>query len=207
MLEIARGAQIERPLHARASSGRGRAAAVYARLTCSCRGGSVRDAARDAMRARTAIAHADRMTRVEIVAGDGRERRACPRARPRATRPSRSRRFGLAARRRHFALSLNLIVGSAGVAPPDLRALCRRRRPSCDDQRRRRCSTAIATRMRRWSSTMRRPAARAASCSRRSIDGDATGVFQGKIIVRPHRAEDRRQDDVGGAAALGGRRR
>ena len=27
---------------------------------------------------------------------------------------------------------------------------------------------------------------RAASCSRRSIDGEATGVFQGKIIVEPH---------------------
>ena len=34
------------------------------------------------------------------------------------------------------------------------------------------------------------------------LDDESRGVFQGKIIVRPRRAEDRRQDDDAGAAAV-----
>ena len=36
------------------------------------------------------------------------------------------------------------------------------------------------------------------------LDGHGRGVFQGKIIVRPGRAEDRRQADVAGIDAFGG---
>ena len=42
-----------------------------------------------------------------------------------------------------------------------------------------------STATRRWSSTTPSRTARAANCSRASIDGRATGAFQGKIIVAP----------------------
>ena len=49
---------------------------------------------------------------------------------------------------------------------------------------------------------------RAGGCDSRELfksvlDGESHGVFQGKIIVAPRRAEDRRQDDDAGAAAVG----
>ena len=38
------------------------------------------------------------------------------------------------------------------------------------------------------------------------LDDEAHGVFQGRIVVKPGRAADRRQDDDAGAAAVGDRR-
>ena len=47
---------------------------------------------------------------------------------------------------------------------------------------------------------MRRRTASSRELFKTVIDGEATGVFQGKIIVPPRRAEDGRPHDVGGAA-------
>ena len=54
------------------------------------------------------------------------------------------------------------------------------------------CSRAASTPTRRWCSTMRSRGCKSREVFKSVLDDESRGVFQGKIMVRPRRAEDRR---------------
>ena len=81
--------------------------------------------------------------------------------------------------------SLNVVAGAA-VSRHQVFVDYAGEHSKAQHQRRRHAERRASTPTRRSSSIMPCRMATAASCSRPCIDGEATGVFQGKIIVRPH---------------------
>ena len=137
----------------------------------------------------------------EVVVGDRRRRRSLQGAARERVGVPRRHACTCTPVARARASRRTISLGGA-IVRNDITARARRRGQRLHAERpvsgRRRRSSSTTTRR----STTPSRTATATSSTRASSDGRARGVFNGKIFVRPGRAEDRRQADQQDAAAL-----